>query len=223
MDGASVGSTIAADDATFDITIGGLSEGTYNFAVWGTDEEGRRSLLLSFTADVGEFTTTTTSTVFLPPTIETDLREVKQGNNINFFGQTVPGSEVTLLIESIEPIIVTALADDDGFYSFSIPTSGLTFGSHQAKASSTAGDIVSGYGTALSFVVGTQDVPVTATCRKADMDCNGKVNLVDFSIAAFWYKRPLSDAFKVIEADRLNADGKVDLVDFSIMAYYWTG
>jgi hypothetical protein len=49
------------------------------------------------------------------------------------------------------------------------------------------------------------------------------VNLVDFSIAAYWYKRPLSADFKVKEAAKLNGDGKIDLVDFSIMAYYWTG
>jgi hypothetical protein len=49
------------------------------------------------------------------------------------------------------------------------------------------------------------------------------VDLVDFSIAAYWYKQPLSDAFKKIEKAELNGDGKVDLVDFSIMAYYWTG
>jgi hypothetical protein len=60
-------------------------------------------------------------------------------------------------------------------------------------------------------------------CGKADLNCDGRVNLVDFSIAAYWYKRPLNDAFKAIEKDRLNGDGKIDLIDFSIMAYYWTG
>ena len=58
---------------------------------------------------------------------------------------------------------------------------------------------------------------------KGDLNKDGKVNLVDFSIAAFWYKRSTSDAFKPIEIERLNGDGKVDLTDLSIMAYYWTG
>jgi hypothetical protein len=49
------------------------------------------------------------------------------------------------------------------------------------------------------------------------------VNLVDFSIAAYWYKRTLKTDFIPIEAQRLSGDGKVDLVDFSIMAYYWSG
>jgi hypothetical protein len=44
------------------------------------------------------------------------------------------------------------------------------------------------------------------------------VNLVDFSILAYWYLKPNPDP----KVD-LNSDGIVDLVDFSILAYYWTG
>ena len=58
---------------------------------------------------------------------------------------------------------------------------------------------------------------------KADLNDDCHVNLVDFSIAAYWYKRPISQAFKLIEAASLNGDGKIDLVDFSIMAFHWTG
>jgi len=46
---------------------------------------------------------------------------------------------------------------------------------------------------------------------------------VDFSIAAFWYKKALSVSFQAIEKEKLNGDGRVDLVDFSIMAFNWTG
>jgi hypothetical protein len=50
------------------------------------------------------------------------------------------------------------------------------------------------------------------------MNNDRRVNLVDFSIAAYWYKRSSPPA-----SVDLNGDGKVDLVDFSIMAFYWTG
>jgi hypothetical protein len=53
---------------------------------------------------------------------------------------------------------------------------------------------------------------------KGDSNGDGRVNLVDFSIAAYWYKRANPPA----SAD-LNGDGKVDLVDSSIMAFNWTG
>ena len=66
-------------------------------------------------------------------------------------------------------------------------------------------------------------VPQDNTYGKCDLNEDGRCNLVDFSIAAFWYKRKLSPEFIVREKRHLNGDGKVDLVDFSIMAYYWTG
>ncbi len=51
-----------------------------------------------------------------------------------------------------------------------------------------------------------------------DLNNDKRVNLIDFSITAYWYKRPSPPA-----TVDLNNDGKVNLVDFSIMAYYWTG
>jgi hypothetical protein len=44
------------------------------------------------------------------------------------------------------------------------------------------------------------------------------VNILDFSIMAFWYKR-LGFPAKV----DLNTDNKVNLTDLSILAYCWTG
>ena len=69
-------------------------------------------------------------------------------------------------------------------------------------------------------------MPVSAVKKcpaKGDLNGDCRVNLVDFSIASYWYKGILSDAFKKIEISKLNGDGKINLVDFSIMAYYWTG
>jgi hypothetical protein len=51
---------------------------------------------------------------------------------------------------------------------------------------------------------------------RADLNKDGKVNLVDFSILLVYWKT--SDA----NAD-INSDGAVNLGDFSIMLFYWTG
>jgi len=62
----------------------------------------------------------------------------------------------------------------------------------------------------------------TGTCanrQNADINCDGRVNGVDFSILlAFW---KTSGPFTNPRVD-LNGDGKVDAVDFSIMLYRWT-
>jgi hypothetical protein len=53
-------------------------------------------------------------------------------------------------------------------------------------------------------------------CRRSDLNTDGKVNLVDFSILLFHWNstNPLAD---------INLDGKVNLVDFSVQLFCWTG
>src|SRR3989344_4068773 len=58
---------------------------------------------------------------------------------------------------------------------------------------------------------------------RADLNQDCKVDLVDFSIAAFWWDRSLEGEFKQIEDKFLSGDGEISLEDFSILAYYWTG
>jgi len=58
---------------------------------------------------------------------------------------------------------------------------------------------------------------------KGDLNGDCRVNLVDFSIASFWYKKKLTGSVIQLEKTELSGDGIIDLKDFSIMAYYWTG
>jgi hypothetical protein len=123
-----------------------------------------------------------------------------------------------------EPIYVKTDADTDGAYIYSFNTGLIENGQHTTKSQAALAGTVSGFSLAANFEVSETGIgKPKPKCAKADMNCDGRVNLIDFSIAAFWYKRPLSQSFAPIEVERLNGDGKVDLVDFSIMAYYWTG
>ena len=60
-------------------------------------------------------------------------------------------------------------------------------------------------------------VPNTPSASIIDFDHDGKINLTDFSIIAYWYMRPSPPSFV-----DLSGDGNVNLIDFSIMAYYWS-
>ena len=53
---------------------------------------------------------------------------------------------------------------------------------------------------------------------KFDLNTDKRIDIVDFSILAYWYGRSKPAA----SAD-LNHDGVVNLIDFSILAYHWTG
>ncbi len=66
-------------------------------------------------------------------------------------------------------------------------------------------------------------VPNSTQCtlqnrKTADLNCDGKVNLIDFSMMLYFWgtKAPFSNQFVDI-----NKDSKVNAVDFSIMLYQW--
>ncbi len=56
-----------------------------------------------------------------------------------------------------------------------------------------------------------------------DFNNDNRVNLVDFSIMIYWYKRPFSEIFRLLEIKKSNGDGIINIVDFSILAFHWTG
>ena len=127
-------------------------------------------------------------------------------------------------MNSEEDIFVKTNTDTNGIYLYNFDTVPLELGQHAARSRVASAAAISSFSQAVGFLVGTRSVAKAKTiCGKADLNCDGRVNLIDFSIAAFWYKRALGADFIDRERERLNGDGKVDLVDFSMMAYYWTG
>jgi hypothetical protein len=181
---------------------------------------------LSFPVSVTSGVTTNVGGIFIAPTISVDKSQVKRGDNIAIFGQSTSSSEITVSINSAEEYFVKKMTDTNGVYLLNFDTSPLEMGQHNTKSKVSLGGEISSFSKVIDFVVGTKNVLAkspTKSVIKGDLNNDKRVNLVDFSIAAYWYKRPLSVAFKPIEIERLNGDGKIDLIDFSIMAFYWTG
>ena len=225
-DGQLIAGTIAGPDAQFSISLTSLSPGTYNFAVYGEDSEGRRSSLFTFNVYITQGAVTTISGIFITPTISTDKSQVRRGDNISIFGQTTPDSDVTIAVNSDDPQFGYVSSNEEGVYFHDFDSSVLELGDHSAKSKTTLDNQISEFGRSVAFVVGNANIVREGededeggcSAAAADVNCDVKVNLVDFSIAAYWYKR--SDVPSNVD---LNNDGKVDLIDFSIMAYYWTG
>ena len=220
-DGQTALSTIAGPDANFLMTLSGISTGSYTFSIIGKDKNGLRSTLFTIPIFITAGATTTVSGIFLAPTIDTDKKEVVRGDNVIIFGQTVPSSLVVISVHSTESFY-NVVSDASGGYLYTLDTSPLELGSHATKSkTSLVGGVVSSFGNTVGFNVRSflnDDKKPPKECRIADVNCDGHVNLVDFSIVAFWYKKTGIPA----KVD-LNHDGKVTIVDFSIMAYYWTG
>jgi hypothetical protein len=222
-DGQIAITTIAGPDAMFDVTLSGLSSGNFTFSLYSENSRGRRSSLFTFPVFVTQGANTIISGIFLSPTIDVDKDVVKQGDIIQIFGQSAPAVVVTIQVNS-EPVFVNTNSDPNGVYLYAFNTGLIDIGTHSTKSSASVSGTASGYSPTVGFLVDEDGViQPRPLCSRADLNCDGRVNLVDFSIAAFWYKRVLGTTFIPIEVERLNGDGKIDLTDFSIMAYYWTG
>ncbi|MCK5122968.1 MAG: dockerin type I repeat-containing protein [Candidatus Pacebacteria bacterium] len=217
--------TIAGANANFQISISGLSGGNYIFSVYGEDKASRRSSLLTFQVSVTQGATTRVTGIFIAPTIAVDKSAVKRGDNIAIFGQSAPESEITIAVNSAEEFFVKAQADDGGIYLYNFDTAVLEMGEHFTKSKTALNGEISSFSKAVSFTVGAESIikeeqkeQVEKQLSEGDSNNDGKVNLIDFSIMAYWYNRPSPP-----DNIDLNNDHKIDLVDFSIMAYYWTG
>ncbi len=211
------------ESAAFTSTISNLQSGTYLFSVYAQDTNGNQSATITIPVTVVAGVTTTVNGIFLAPTIDVDKAQVKRGNPLRVFGQSSPESTITIAVNSETELFFQTSSDKYGVYSYSFLTSPLELGSHSTHSKSSKSGQVSGASRSVSFTVGLQDVLkdkiVERACgSRGDLNCDSKVNLVDFSIGAFWYKKK---GFPV--AYDLNGDKAISLVDFSIMASNWTG
>lgn len=220
-DGQPAVTTIAGPDAVFRATVRGLSSGSYAFSVYSEDATGKQSTLFTFPITLSSTGSAQIGGIFLAPTIGVDKSVVKKGDVLSIFGQSAPLAMVTISVHSAEEIFRQVPTDENGVYLYNFSTVPLEMGKHQTKSRADLNNEITQYGKILSFEVGMENVPVEAQNKqisKADLNDDGRVNIVDFSIAAFWYKRSGFPA----KID-LNGDRKIDLVDFSILAYNWTG
>ena len=171
--------------------------------------------------------TVNVSGIFLSPLIATDKSQVKQGDFINIFGKTTIFADVVIQVNSDQEFMLATKSDKDGAYLYAFNSSPLELGQHAAKSkAATAIGEISPFSASVGFLVGSQNVgsvPPAKCPQKGDVNNDCRVNLVDFSITAFWWNRVLTQKAKDTIDAKLYPDGKITLRDFSIMAYYWTG
>lgn len=220
-DGVIAATTLADPTAKFSVSLTGFSTGTYTFGVYTEDQQGHHSVTFSFPVYITSGTTVNIGGIILSPTISVDKSQVKKGENLAIFGYSVPNSQITITVNSDVPHLLKTKTALNGVYLYNFDTSPLEYGSHTANSRAILEDQISATSNNVPFSVGTQsvDVPVgeCGTIR-GDINCDSKVNLVDFSVMAYWYRRASPPA-----GIDLNGDGTITLVDFSILAFNWTG
>ena len=153
-----VATTVAGADANFQMTLAGLSAGNYIFSVYSEDGKGIRSSLLTFPVSVTSGATTKVSGIFIAPTIAVDKSEVKRGDNIAIFGQSIPDSEITISVNSEEEFFNKVKADTNGAYLYNFDTTLLDMGQHFTKSKATRDGAISSFSKVISFAVGAKTV-----------------------------------------------------------------
>lgn len=217
-DGQVVGVVRASNDASFHYEAGNVTPGPTTYGFWAKDVFGVRSIPLSTTFQVTQNAVTTVSSVFLPPTLSVEQNRVDVGTPLIAFGQSVPQVVVGNVLDAGLEASATTTSGSDGKWNAVIPTDTLENEQlHTVKVFfetfSGGTNIKSGYSQLANFYVGVKDIGKTIT---ADINKDGKVNLIDFSILLFHWNT--TDVL----AD-LNQDNSVNLTDVSVMLFYWTG
>jgi len=215
-DGKVAATFFAEKSGLFEKKITGISGGIYTFGIFAEDTEGRKSVTLSFTVSILAGMITTISGIFISPTIEISPTQVEKGQVVNIFGQVFPKSQVNVFIASGEMVKET-LADEKGKWRYKLDTGPLEEREHKARARAQVGEgEVSPFSQTLSFLILRKGALI---CKGADLNFDGKVNIIDFSILLYFWgqtspENPCAD---------INFDGIVNIIDFSIMMYWWTG
>ncbi len=222
-------STIPANAlGKFTIDVKDLSAGNYVFSLYSQDINTVRSTLVTFPTEITKDALTNITGAFIPPTIRSDKLIVAKGKLLSLAGQTAPNAIVELILKTPDnrELSVTANSNTQGIYTYQLDTTPLAVGKYSVHSRTTHEGRVSTYSTTITFDIGNDDTLNTTDdgCAfYADLNGDCRVNLIDFSISAFWYEQELSAEFEPKESERLNGDNQINLTDFSIMAFYWTG
>lgn len=212
LNGGVAGTTVATIGGNFYKKITGLLAGhNYQVSIFAQDSELRTSQTVSFVVMTIPNSNIIINNIVIPSTITLAKTLISQGDLLGIFGLSHPYSQISVFVEGYSHVV---LADQNGswFYNFNSKLEPLGVGSHIAYAKEVAvGGYESIYTRIVSFIV--------SYCGIADLNCDGFVNLTDFSIMLFYWHlhKPANPRADV------SGDNYVDLTDFSIMLYYWTG
>lgn len=218
-DGAVAATTTADPTAGFNVTLSGLGTAVYSFTLYAEDVKGVKTSITSFIQALTDGVSTTVDNIFLGPSIAVDKSVVKQGDTLNIFGFTAPSSNVTVFVNSNQQFTNKVAATASGAWFQAFNTQLLDQGSHSTRSQSAKQNMLSVYSNTVAFQVGNQSAPATSGNMRSDLNNDGRINLVDFSILLFsWNKTNPTNP----KAD-INKDGIVNLIDFSILLFDWTG
>jgi len=219
-DGQVVDTVNANGSGDYSITIDGIARGAYTFGVYAQDRDGNRSSTFSTSFTISGARASRLSNINITPTIAVDPDPAEPGETITFSGFALPDATVTLQTgrdDGTNTQTLTAVSDSNGAWRTTLPTTGLARDTYRvrAEAAQLDGDKTN-FSDYVFYGIGqAAEQPLTP-----DLNRDGSVNLIDFSIMLFWWQ---TDGGESDPPADINQDGTVSLTDFSILLFNWTG
>jgi hypothetical protein len=221
-DGKIAVTTQAKSDGSFSGTIANIERGTYTFQTYFEDSHGVRSGSYTQTLALGAGSDNILSNIVIPPIAILSSTSIALGDPVTVYGESILNGTIELSVmqqgKAGSPTAIqtfSATTSDSGAWQIIIPGSKFQKGSYTIRARVTLNPQArSEFGKLLFLGVGQNPNPDLS--NRADINKDGKVNLIDFSI--------LLSHWKTADADSdINQDGDVNLADFSILLFNWTG
>ncbi len=219
QDGKDLFTVQSGADGAFQAAITRLERGTYTFTMYSIDSKQRKSAPYSATMAIGAGTSNTISNIVLPPTLALEGDQVPIGSKIHVFGEATPNSVIAVTITpkpdtAHESKVYAATTSAAGIWDFA--TSAPKKGTYGVRARQKIASAESDFTNYAYIGVGQSPSVPASSASQSDINGDGKVNLIDFSI--------LLSAWGTSKANcDLNNDGTVNLADFSILLFNWTG
>lgn len=218
-DGSRYTTLVVGPDGNFRISVNGLPNGNYQFAIYAQDKNGIESSSYVANVQVIQNQPVAYNNILIPPTLSTSNTVIGVGQNFVLYGYSTPGSNVLAEIPGVS-VLGSAVADSTGLYQIALSANfdpGLIYIRTRAELNGYQ----SNYSKPIQLLVytGTQipaPPPELAVC--VDFNKDNRINLIDFSILLFWFDKNSPPA----RVD-CNRDNKIDIKDFSILMYFWTG
>lgn len=213
---AVIGTDVAAPNGFFSHLFTGLQPGDHVVTFYGIDTLNRTTTPIILDLYLAAQQQLNVTDQLLSPTVSLLSNHINPDDPIQASGSAIPNGHLTIFTDApLRTYETTASAQ--GLWNLSLDSSDYISGDYRLfSLVQNQLSFQSLTSLALPFTVysGLSTGIACGDISQGDLNCDGEVDLTDFSILMFYWAS--GDA-----AADINSDGQVNLSDFSILMYYW--
>lgn len=211
-----IAEVIVSNLGDFSVTFEEPTDRNIMYSLYSVDPAGVQSIVLNYPVYLSTGYLTHLSGILFPPTLSLDRYSAYPGDDLSILGFALPERYLDLKIEGKDTKTFNIISNKDGVYSIPVPLFNFKSGQYKIYTKYKEQTLTS---KVLPFELLVEEkVPEVKLKIPGDCNFDDRINLKDFSILSFWYKKKNPPACLDVNHDKI-----INLVDFSIFAYYWTG